>query len=244
MTVEGFSLSGKRALVAGGLHPWGQPVAEALAEAGAVVLLATLPGPATRELAGRLGGIALPTPSTPAKVRRTVERATAGGRIDILVNCFDTPMASPLVDTSPAVWRLAVEAHFMPVFLWCREVGGYMLAAGGGRIVNIASGLGERGLANCTAYCTAMAGVINFTRALALEWAGQGVGVNGLAPCWFEGTPLAEAMPLGRLARFIPLKRLGRPDEVGAMAVYLASDAASYVTGQTYFLSGGVMAHA
>jgi NAD(P)-dependent dehydrogenase (short-subunit alcohol dehydrogenase family) len=89
-----------------------------------------------------------------------------------------------------------------------------------------------------------MAGVISFTRALALEWAGKGVAVNGLAPCWFEDTPLSGAMPRERLSRFIPLKRLGRPEEVGAMAVYLASDAASYVTGQTYFLSGGVMAHA
>ncbi|MEK7848333.1 MAG: SDR family oxidoreductase [Chloroflexota bacterium] len=244
MKAQGFSLSGRRALIAGGLHPWGQPVAEALAEAGAMVLLATLPGPATREVAVRVGGMALPTRSTPAVVRRTVARAAAGGRIDILVNCFATPMASPLLDTSPVTWRRAVEVNLMPAFLWCREVGAHMLAAGGGRIVNIASGLGERGLANCTAYCAAMAGIISFTRALALEWAGKGVAVNGLAPCWFEGTPLAGAMPQGRLERFIPLKRLGQPEEVGALALYLASDAASYVTGQTYFLSGGVMAHA
>ncbi len=242
--IEGFSLSGKRALVAGGLHPWGRPVAEALAEAGATVLLATLPAPETREAAGRLGGVALPTHPSPAPVRRTVARADAGGGINILVNCFDTPLASPLLDTSPATWRRAVEANLTPIFLWCREVGGHMLSARGGRIVNIASGLGERGLANCAAYCAAMAGVIGFTRALGLEWAGRGVAVNGLAPCWFEDTPLTGAMPRERLARFIPLKRLGRPDEVGALAVYLASDAASYVTGQTYFLSGGVMAHA
>ena len=119
-----------------------------------------------------------------------------------------------------------------------------MLTNGGGRIINLASGLGERGLGNCTAYCAAMAGVIGFTRSLGLEWAGKGVAVNAMAPCWFEGTPLAEAMPKERLARFIPAKRLGKLEEVGAMAVFLASDAASYITGQTYFLSGGVMAHA
>ncbi|MEE9203138.1 MAG: SDR family oxidoreductase [Dehalococcoidia bacterium] len=241
---EVFSLSGKRALVAGGLHPWGQPVAQALAEAGATVLLATLPITDAREAARRLGAEALPTRPSPTPVRRAVARAAAGGGIDILVNCFDAPLASPLLDTSPATWRRAVEANLTPIFLWCREVGGHMLSNGGGRIVNIASGVGERGLANCTAYCAAMAGVISFTRALGLEWAGKGVAVNGMAPCWFEDTPLTGAMPRERLARFIPLKRLGRPEEVGAMAVYLASDAASYVTGQTYFLSGGVMAHA
>ncbi|MDP6100258.1 MAG: SDR family oxidoreductase [Dehalococcoidia bacterium] len=244
MREEVLSLDGKRALVTGGLHPWGKPVAEALAEAGAKVLLATLPAPTTRKVAGKLSGAALPTRPSPTQVRRTVTRAVAGGGIDILVNCYDTPMASPLLDTHQAAWRWIVNANLDPVFLWCREVGGHMLANGGGRIINLASGLGERGLGNCTAYCAAMAGVISFTRSLGLEWAGKSVAVNAMAPCWFEDTPLAEAMPKERLARFIPAKRLGKIEEVGAMAAFLASDAASYITGQTYFLSGGVMAHA
>ena len=180
MREEVLSLDGKRALVTGGLHPWGKPVAEALAEAGAKVLLATLPAPTTRKVAGKLSGAALPTRPSPTQVRRTVTRAVAGGGIDILVNCYDTPMASPLLDTHQAAWRWIVNANLDPVFLWCREVGGHMLANGGGRIINLASGLGERGLGNCTAYCAAMAGVISFTRSLGLEWAGKSVAVNAI----------------------------------------------------------------
>ena len=114
-----------------------------------------------------------------------------------------------------------------------------------GRIINVTSILGERGLINSTAYCAAKAGVINLTRALALEWARTGVTVNGIGVGFLEDVP-----GIGRdesakkaLEHYLPLRRLARSEEMAGLAVYLASDASEFVTGQTIFVEGGALAH-
>jgi NAD(P)-dependent dehydrogenase (short-subunit alcohol dehydrogenase family) len=105
--------------------------------------------------------------------------------------------------------------------------------------------MGERGLANSTAYCAAKAGVMNLTRALAQEWGPHGVTVNCIAPGWLEDSPgLGEPDPqANRLIRFIPMRRLGNADEVAPLALYLASEACGYVNGQTFFVDGGLLCH-
>jgi NAD(P)-dependent dehydrogenase (short-subunit alcohol dehydrogenase family) len=114
-----------------------------------------------------------------------------------------------------------------------------------GRVINVVSVLGERGIANAAAYCAAHGGVLNLTRALAQEWAAQGITVNAIALGWMEDSlALGDADPgANKTVRYIPMKRAGRPDEAGPLAVYLASDASGYVTGQTFFVDGGLTVH-
>jgi len=119
-----------------------------------------------------------------------------------------------------------------------------MLEQGKGKIVNIASAFADRGVANCTAYCASKGGVVQLTKALAMEWALKNVYVNAIGQIWFDGAPgLEDENIRGSLQRYLPLRRFGQPDELGGLVVYLASNASDYITGETIFISGGVMGH-
>jgi NAD(P)-dependent dehydrogenase (short-subunit alcohol dehydrogenase family) len=116
-----------------------------------------------------------------------------------------------------------------------------MLEQGNGRIINLVSLLSERGMANGSAYCAAQGGVLNLTRALALEWARSGITVNALGAGWTEGAGiLATEAIQQQLLRYIPQKRLAHPDEIASAAVYLASDSSGFVTGQIIWVDGGM----
>jgi len=205
-------------------------------------------------------------------VQSAVERAVSElGSLDILVNAPDLPFAKPLPEIAAAEWRRAIDVNLTGVYLACRAAGEVMLAPkpggpgfnltgdspkpGGsgfnltgvgrrGRIINIVSLLGERGLANGSAYCAAQAGVLNFTRALALEWARSGVTVNAVGAGWTEGMGIIGGEDgKARLERYLPYKRLGKPDEIAGAVVYLASDVAEYLTGQVIWIEGGALSH-
>jgi NAD(P)-dependent dehydrogenase (short-subunit alcohol dehydrogenase family) len=119
-----------------------------------------------------------------------------------------------------------------------------MVPQADGRIINIATVLGERGLANGSAYCAAQAGVLNLTRALALEWARAGVTVNAVGAGWTEGMGMTGGDEgRAQLERYLPYKRLGKPEEIAGAVVYLASDIAEYMTGQTIWIEGGALSH-
>jgi NAD(P)-dependent dehydrogenase (short-subunit alcohol dehydrogenase family) len=119
-----------------------------------------------------------------------------------------------------------------------------MLERKEGKVINITSGLAERGLSNGTAYCASKGAVLQFTRALALEWARYNVRVNAIALGWMADTAETSKKEWqDSLTRLTALKRLGQPDDLACALIYLASDASSFVTGSTFYLTGGLMAH-
>ncbi len=256
MGLEEFSLQDKAALVMGASSPIGGAVAIALAEAGAKVAVTTLL-PSKREAAtvtsclnaihalnrpGFAQSIGTTSESdVTTLVRRTVSEL---GRLDILINAHDLIFAKPLPEVTPVEWRRVLEVNLTGVYLACRAAAEPMLAQGKGRIINLVSLLGERGMANGSAYCAAQAGVLNLTRALALEWARRGITVNALGAGWTEGMGLiADEAVKKQLARYLPQRRLAQPQEISGAAVYLASEAAEFLTGQVIWVAGGALSH-
>ncbi|MCH8051925.1 MAG: SDR family oxidoreductase [Chloroflexi bacterium] len=255
---EQFSLDGKRALVIGASNAIGRAIAVALAEAGADVAVATTTPSKAEETAAnscaneiwaldRKGFAQAIEATDEADVGALFERTVGElGGIEVLVNAHDLPFARPVPETGFAEWRRVIDANLGGPFLAAKAAGQRMLAHGhpGGSIINVASVLGERGLANGAAYCSAQAGVLNLTRALALEWARDGVRVNAIGAGWTEGMAMAgDDESRAKLERYLPYRRLARPDEIAGIAVYLASDASAYLTGQVVWVEGGALSH-
>jgi NAD(P)-dependent dehydrogenase (short-subunit alcohol dehydrogenase family) len=245
MVVDGFALTDKRALVVGAETRVGRVIAAALAEAGARMALASGPDPSGSGsdslLSTNGAGHHLTISGSPDDlVRATVEEL---GGLDIVVNAVDLKVAGPFEQLSDLDWDRLVAANLTgPVRLF-RAAGRVMKAQGGGKLIQVVSLLGERGVPNTAAYGTTQAGLLQLIKTLSLEWARSSIRVNGIGLGWLEGDPLLGEHP-DRLLRYLPTKRLGKPEEVGAIAVYLASDAADLMTGQTFWVDGAVMSHA
>lgn len=253
MSVEAFALQGKVALVVGASNNIGRSVALTLAEAGADIVVASVLSSPQQTAAvsmcfseiqaqGRKGFAQALDASNEDNVNALVQRTVAElGRIDILVNAHDLPFAKPVAEASLSEWRRVLDVNLTGPYLACRAVSSQMIAQGQGRIINIVSLLGERGMTNGSAYCAAQAGVLNLTRALALEWARTGVTVNAIGAGWTEGAGILSDETLQQqLTRYIPQKRLAQPADIAAAAVYLASDSTGFVTGQIIWVDGAV----
>lgn len=253
---EGYDLSGRRALVAGFATPAGRAIALALAAAGADVAAAsaTLDGDevmaakrASRDVAalGRATfsqgwDIALPT-NVQVGMRQLAKEF---GVPDVLVCNADAPLAKPLTKTGDAEFARvqAVNLHgaFHAARSWTRELG----EGASGRLIFVTSILGERGVRHLSAYAAAKAGVLGLAAALSQELAPL-VTVNCIATGWMDWTPgRGGDDPAGNLLlRFIPARRFGTADDLGALAVLLASEAAGFISGQTFRVDGGVSNH-
>ncbi len=250
MVSGAFKLDGKTALVVGDSPFWSKYVATALAEAGADVAVAaknskklTEAVEAVRALGRK--AIAIPTDmSQSSQVNKMAEQVIGEfGKIDILVNATDLQFAKPFLDITENEWQQCMDGNLTPVVRCCQAVGKQMLQQKKGRIINVISCLAERGMENSAAYCAAMGGVLQLTRALDLEWAEQGITVNAVGAGWFSekektGNPQEEL-----LLKYIPVKRYGKPEEIGSLVVYLASDAADFFSGQFLYVDGAVMSH-
>ncbi len=253
--VQEFKLADKVALVAGDgtlqSNIFTPVLAEALAEAGARLFVVARRNEVVEEAVRRVraqGGEAFGTLCDHTR-EDEVELALQGalaqwGRVDILVNCFRSEFARPFSDTTLEEFEAVVDRNLKSVFLLCRAVGKSMLQQGGGRIVNIISGLAERGLVNSAAYCASQGAVLQLTRSLALEWGRHNVRVNAIGTGWFSDleVPPEEAQK-ELLVRYIPLRRKGHPRDIAPLLVYLASDACDYTTGQAIYVDGGLMSH-
>lgn len=165
------------------------------------------------------------------------------GGLDIVVNNSGVAKVAPLVEMSSEDWRFMLDVNLTGVFNGCRAAGPGLIAQKSGKVINVASVLGQVGLPGYTIYGATKGGVIALTRALGVEWARHNVQVNAIAPGWFATDMTNEAFANPRinerLTRDIPARRIGQPHEIGPLAVYLASAASDFMTGQTVFLDGG-----
>lgn len=250
---ELFDLSGRVALVTGAGSGLGAVFAEALAEAGASVICAGRRLERVQETASRLRergyqSFALSADVTDeAAIAMMVQETIAHyGRLDVLVNNAGTAAVGPPESIELADWQRVVDVNLTGVFLCAREAARAMIAAGsGGRIINIASilGAGASEPVPAVVYATTKGAVVNLTRDLAVHWAPHGILVNAIGPAYFpsEMTEAFLAMPEMRqeIERRTPLGRVGRPEELKGAVVFFASQASSYVTGQTLYVDGG-----
>ncbi len=251
MLLEEFSLTGKVALIGGLGQSWQKEMAGYLAEAGAEVVLfgkdeeqMSAGVKKAQELGKEAMAIAVDVTSYQEVEGMLQTVLQKWQRIDILVNSFNLPFAKPLAETAPEEWQKAMNANSTPFFICTQAVGKHMLERKEGKVINIISGLAERGVPNATAYCASKGAVVQFTRALALEWARNNVRINAIALGWMADTAETSKKEWqDSISRLTALKRLGQPDDLACALVYLASDASSFVTGSTFYLTGGLMAH-
>jgi meso-butanediol dehydrogenase/(S,S)-butanediol dehydrogenase/diacetyl reductase len=241
--------AGRTAVVTGAASGIGAATAAALAREGAHVVVLDVDAAGGARVAREIGGTfaAVDVADEAALARALGETARARGRLDVLVsNAFATAVGA-LESLAVAEWRRTLDVTLTAVFTGLRAAVPLMRAQGGGAVVNVASisGLaGDRGLG---AYNAAKAGVVNLTRAAALELATAGIRVNAVCPGLIDTPSLRRALQrvpavegLARAA--VPVGRLGRPEEVAAAICFLASDDASYVTGAALVVDGGLMA--
>jgi NAD(P)-dependent dehydrogenase (short-subunit alcohol dehydrogenase family) len=241
------ALTGRTALVTGSSRGIGLAVARALAAAGAKVVLNSRDPDAARAAAEQVGngavGIAADLGS-PAGAAGLVEGALdALGSLDILVNNAGMAMAAESIGLSAADWQRTIDLDLSAVFYCAQAAGRHMLARGSGAIVNISSVQAFTPLARRVAYAASKAGVIGVTKALAVEWA-PAVRVNAVAPGYVATQMVEELVLAGRvnaeaIAARTPMRRMAQPEEIAAAVVFLASDAAGYITGETLMVDGG-----
>ena len=239
-------LEGKVAVVTGGGSGIGAAIAERFVASGAVVVVADRDEGAAAEVAGRLGesaGWVGCDVTAPGSVKAAVEEVVGRhGRIDILVNSAGVALLAPVDELTDDHWDRTLAVNLTGTFLMSREVGRVMLEAGRGRIINLASQAATVALAEHAAYCASKAGVLGLTRVLALEWGGRGVTVNTISPTVVL-TPLgltAWDNPKGEAHRAeIPRGRFAMPEEIAAVAAFLASSAADMINGADIVVDGG-----
>ncbi len=245
-----FGLADQVAVVTGGSSGLGRAIAQGLARVGArVVVTGTNAGrcaavaAAIRDAGGEALGLTANV-ADPAQVQHLVETTVDHwGRLDILVANAGILQSGAVLDMSPEEWRRVLDVDLHGVFYCCRAAGRVMTEQESGSIITVASLSGMFGHKYEVAYAAAKGGVIQLTRGLAVEWAERGVRVNAIAPTWFytemTKTLLDDPASYRRSVSQIPLGRVGQGDDIAGVAIFLASDAARFITGQILCVDGG-----
>jgi NAD(P)-dependent dehydrogenase (short-subunit alcohol dehydrogenase family) len=252
---ELFSLRGRVALVTGGSKGLGLSIAHGFAQAGATTVLASRDESATaagaRQVAEASGA-----ESTGWRLDVTDEQDVAAafagiadrfGALDVVVNCAGVNVRHPLAECPLDDFDQVIDVNLRGSWLCCREAGRVMRAAGRGSVINLGSALSSIGLPDRTPYCSAKAGVLGLTRAAALEWAGTGLRCNAICPGPFltemNRPLLAQPERAQAVVGQTALNRWGELHEIRGAALFLASNASSYVTGTALYVDGGWTAH-
>jgi NAD(P)-dependent dehydrogenase (short-subunit alcohol dehydrogenase family) len=246
-----IDLSGKSALVTGGVRGIGLAIARGLAQAGAKVAISGREAAYAQEIASKLAaetgrqtlGIGLDVRGV-AECREAVEQVAAElGGLDILVNNAGNALTRAALDISEEEWDTLLDTHLKGTFFMSQAAARHMKERGGGVIVNISSVMGSVAEKMISPYCAAKGGINNLTRALALEWAGYGIRVVAVAPAYIETELnkdfISDPKIEQRLMSKTPLRRLGRPEEIAGTVAFLASGLAGYITGDTLMVDGG-----
>jgi len=249
--LEILKLNGRVAVITGGGGGLGTAISLALANAGADIVVTDFrkqDGEKTATTINGLGHRAIFIPADITKseeVNKMIDMAISQwGKVDILVNCAGIvreETRKPIWEISDSEWHLGIDTNLSGAFYCSRAVAKHMVKRKWGRIINIASGFGLRGLRDGFIYCSAKAGVILLTKSLALTFALEGIRVNAIAPGLFRTWEPEEVYEAR--SRFIPMGRVGNPEEIGALVVFLSSDAADYITGEVFAIDGGTLAN-
>ena len=253
MSLKTLELNGKTAVVIGGTSGIGRAIAHGLAEAGADVV------PTSRRIE-QVEAAAIEIESFGRRSLRVVsdvsdreslenvlrETVSAFGKVDILVNSAGRTKRAPTLDFSEEDWNDILETNLNGTLRSCQIFGRQMLERGYGRIINIASLSTFVSLFEVAAYSASKAAVASLTKSLAVEWSSKGVNVNAIAPGVFKtdlNRELLESTERGKEFQLrTPMKRFGKVEELAGAAVFLASDAASFVTGEILVVDGGFLA--